>query len=314
MFTFGTCTIEKDLVLAPVAGYADSPFRRIAIENGAGFTVTELISAMGIVRKNPKTLELLRFSEGERPLGIQIFGSDPLVMADAAEIVEACGPDFIDINMGCPATKVVKAGVGSGSALLRDPGGAAEVAAAVAKRVSLPVTAKIRLGWDARELTYRDVVRRLEDAGITCIAVHGRTRAQGYSGAADWDAIEEIAAMTELPVIGNGDINSHGDAMKRFNEGSCSAVMIGRAAFGNPWIFSGREPSLEERISMVKRHLQMNLDYYGDWGLMLMRKHMAKYFHGFRDAAAIRKKLVTAPTPEDVHEILDETGTFKNEE
>ncbi len=305
MFTFGSCTIKNELVLAPVAGYSDSPFRRIALKNGAGFVVTELISAMGIVRNNLKTVNLLKSADDEHPLGIQIFGSDPDLMAEAAGIVEGHKPEFIDINMGCPATKVVKAGVGSGSALLREPEKAGAIAEAVIKRVSVPVTAKIRLGWDANELTYRDVVRRLEDSGITLIAVHGRTKAQGYSGEADWDAIEEIAAMTELPVVGNGDIENHAEAMQRLNQGGCTAVMIGRAAFGNPWIFSGHEPTVEERIATVKEQLRMNIEYYGDWGLMLMRKHMAKYFHGFRDASSIRKKLVTAPTVEAVHEILD---------
>ena len=305
VFTFGSCTIEHDLVLAPVAGYTDSPYRRLALRWGAGFAVTELISAMGIIRDNKKTVDLLRIAPDEHPLGIQLFGNDPAIMADAAEIAEKSGSDFIDINMGCPATKVVKGGEGAGSALLRDPVLAAEIAAAVKKRVALPVTAKIRLGWDAGELTYREVVCRLEDAGVALIAVHGRTKAQGYTGEADWDAIEEIAAMTELPVVGNGDISSHAEAKQRLNEGSCTAVMIGRAAYGNPWIFSGHEPSLEERVSMVREHLGMNLEYYGDWGLMLMRKHMAKYFHGFHDASSIRKQLVTAPTPEVVYEVLD---------
>jgi len=308
MFTFGSCTIEHDLVLAPVAGYTDSPYRRLALRNGAGFAVTELISAMGIIRDNKKTVDLLKIAHDEHPLGIQLFGNDPDVMADAAEIAEKSGPDFIDINMGCPATKVVKGGEGAGSALLRDPMLAAEILTAVKKRVSLPVTAKIRLGWDARELTYREIVYRLEDAGVELIAVHGRTKAQGYAGEADWDAIEEIAAMTELPVIGNGDIASHHEAKQRLDEGNCTAVMIGRAAYGNPWIFNGYEPTIEERIATVKEHLEMNLEYYGDWGLMLMRKHMTKYFHGFHDASSIRKQLVTAPTPEVVYEVLDRIG------
>lgn len=301
----GSLEIESPITLAPIAGFTDSPYRRIARACGAGFTMTELISSEGIVRKNRKTLELLHFTDEERPIGIQIFGKNPVVMAEAASMAEDLSPDFIDINLGCPARKVCRDGDGAGAALLRRPSSVEKLVSAVVKSVSLPVSAKIRTGWDAASVNYREILEALEAAGVSFISVHGRTRAQGYGGEADWDAIENAAAVSSVPIIGNGDICSRGEAMDRLKKSDCDAVMIGRAACGNPWIFSEQQPTLSERVEMIKRHLNMNMEYYGDWGLVLMRKHTVKYIQGLPFASEVRRELSLAPDKSSVFDILD---------
>lgn len=290
-------------MLAPIAGFTDSPYRRIALRHGAGLAVTELVSAEGIVRMNRKTAELLRFHEEERPIAIQIFGNRPEVMADAAAVVEGLGPDLIDINMGCPARRICNAG--SGAALLLEPKKMFAIASAITARVRLPVTAKIRIGWDHENLTYRDAVKALEEAGVACIFVHGRTRAQQYGGAADWDVIREIVGRASVPVVGNGDITTHGEALDRMEQSGCRAVMIGRGALGNPWIFSGEAPAIAEVVALVKEHLDLMIEFCGERGIILMRKHFVRYIHAFPGARTLRKELVTAATREEIHRILD---------
>ncbi len=290
-------------MLAPIAGFTDSPFRHISRRHGAGLTVTELISAEGIVRMNRKTLDLLVFHEGERPIGIQIFGNEPGIMTAAAEAAEALRPDFIDINMGCPARRVC--GSGSGAALLLDPRKAFRIVRDIVARVTLPITAKIRIGWNAENLTYREIVKALEDAGISLIFVHGRTKAQQYGGEADWNVISEIAESSSVPVVGNGDIRSHDEALRRMASSGCAAVMIGRGAIGNPWIFSGKAPVLEEVVAQIKEHLDMMIDCHGDRGIVLMRKHLVRYIHEFKGARHARRDLVGASSREEVHGILD---------
>ncbi|HPA73110.1 MAG TPA: tRNA-dihydrouridine synthase family protein, partial [Spirochaetota bacterium] len=233
--------LDGSLILAPMAGYTDSVYRRIARRHGAALTVTELISAEGIVRLNKKTKKLLHFTDAERPLGIQIFGNSPEVMGEAARAVGEMGPDLIDINMGCCSQKVCQSGMGA--ALLKDPAALGRIAESVVKSVRLPVSAKIRIGWDFASRNYREVVSALEGAGVDFITVHGRTRSQMYSGEADWDIIGEIASASRLPIVGNGDIGSHGEALRRLAESGCAAVMVGRGAVGNPWVFSGKAPS-----------------------------------------------------------------------
>jgi len=305
MIQLNKLTIDNPVVLAPIAGYTDSPFRRIARRSGAGLVITELISAEGIVRDNNKTMDLLHFSPDERPLGIQIFGRDPVIMGEAAARVQSLGPDFIDLNMGCPSSNVCKGGIGSGAALLRDPDLVERIAAAVAVSVTLPVSVKIRTGWDQQSRNYRDVVTALESAGVDFITVHGRTRAQGYAGEADWDIIGEINAMTRMPVIGNGDIRTHSEALARLASSGCAAVMVGRGACGNPWIFSGTVPGIEDIKAQIREHLDMNISFYGDRGLILMRKHLSRYIHGFRNASQVRQGLVTAICREEIFRILD---------
>lgn len=303
MIKLGTITAAGPLMLAPIAGFFDSPYRRIARRHGAGLTVTELVSAEGIVRMNRKTADLLRFHPEERPLAIQIFGNRPDLMAEAAAVVEGLGPDFIDINMGCPARRICNSG--SGAALLLDPDMAHSIAEAVVKRVKLPVTAKIRIGWDDEHRGYRDIVRTLEDAGVAAIFVHGRTRAQQYSGTADWGAIAEIAAAANVPVVGNGDIRTHAEALERLSSSGCAAVMIGRGAIGNPWIFSGHVPTLAEVVAQIKEHLDVMIECYGDKGIVLMRKHIVRYIHAFRGAKHVRRDLVVSEDREEIHRILD---------
>lgn len=304
MIELGKIKLAGPLILAPIAGFTDSPFRRICVSHGCGLTMTELISAEGIVRKNKKTMDLLKFTEGERPFAIQIFGRKPETLAAAAEVVESLSPDLIDINMGCPARKVV--GSGNGSALLKDPVLAGRIAEAVVKRTNLPVSAKIRIGWDESSLNYMDVVRALEDGGISLIIVHGRTRAQQYSGKADWNVIREIREKASVPVIGNGDIDSYEKAIEMMEFSWCPAVMIGRGAIGNPWIFSGKTPESSELIQTVKYHLDLMLDEYGNRGIHMMRKHIVQYIRGTKNAAKARSAIVKAVSRDEIISILDD--------
>ena len=308
MIHIGNIPAAGPLMLAPIAGFTDSPFRLIARRHGAGLTVTELISAEAVVRGSRKTRELMEFHEGERPIGIQIFGNEADLMGRAAEIVGELRPDFIDINMGCPARRVC--GSGSGAALLLDSRLVHAIAREVVRRAGLPVTAKIRIGWDAATMTYRDTMRALEDAGVSLVFVHGRTRAQQYGGEADWGVIAEIARASALPVVGNGDIRSHGEALRRLGESGCAGVMIGRGAVGNPWIFSGETPSLSEVVSLAGEHLDMMVGRHGHRGVILMRKHLVRYFHEFRGARHARKDLMAAPDRESVHRILDSLAIY----
>lgn len=295
--------LTSPFVLAPIAGFTDSVFRKICVKHGCALTFTELISSNGIVRNNKKTVAMLKFTGDERPLGIQIFGNDPQIMAEAAAIVETLKPDLIDINMGCPARKVC--GSESGAFLLRDPGLINEITSAVVKRVKIPVSAKIRTGWDDDNKNYREVVKALEDGGISFISVHGRTRLQQYSGSADWDIIKEINSIASVPVIGNGDIRTHEQGIELLSSSGCTAVMIGRGAIGNPWIFSGHNPSIREIKDQIKEHLFMMIEEYGEFGIKLMRKHIVKYIHGIRNAASLRSRILQSMDVEEILETLE---------
>jgi tRNA-dihydrouridine synthase B len=306
--------IDGLCVMAPLAGYTDSPFRRVVRKHGAAMTVTELASADGIIRRIPKTMQILRFHESERPVAIQVFGNSPEIMAEAARAVESLRPDCIDINMGCPSPKVCRGGEGAGSALLRDPALVFAVADAVVRSVSLPVSAKIRIGWDDRQKNYSEVVRALESAGISMITVHGRTVHQKYSGRADWGVIREIKEMASIPIIGNGDISSYDDAMARLGESGCDAVMVGRGALGYPWIFSGAVPDWPELVEQMREHCRMMVDFYGEYGVILMRKHFAKYIHGFKHASRWRERLIRVSSPDQVHVLLDSLREMRAED
>jgi len=302
MLEIGKLKLKSPLVLAPIAGYTDSPFRKLSSEFGAGFTMTELISSEGIVRGCEKTFSMLKFSEAERPLGIQIFGNNPYTLARAAEAVTGLNPDFIDVNIGCPARKVT--GSGNGAALLKDPDLIYRIIKSVVAATPLNVSAKIRIGWDEDSLNYLDVLKALEEAGVSFIIVHGRTKSQQYGGSADWDIIKEIREKSSVPVIGNGDINSYLAAFERLEFSKCAAVMIGRGAIGNPWIFSGYTPSVDELVSVIVRHLDLMIEEYGTYGINLMRKHLVRYIHGTKNAAKIRSSLVSAVTREEIVDIL----------
>jgi len=298
--------------LAPLAGWTDGIFRRVCREFGAGMCFTEMVSADGIVRNQQKTLHFLSFNQSERPIAFQLFGSDAESLAGAAEIVSTFGPDFIDINFGCPVKKVVKRG--AGSALLKDLDGLRKIARAVVDATDIPVTAKIRSGWD-RNIAL-DICHILEDAGIAAITIHPRTRAQAFGGKANWEIIAEAKRAVSIPVIGNGDIKSPQDAVRMLKTTDCDLVMVGRAARGNPWIFnqinellSGRKtfsvPTYSERIQVLVRHLTESVVQYGEGkAVRMMRKHAIFYLKGMPEATKLRVAINRLDHLDDVLKLL----------
>ncbi len=291
------------LYLAPMAGVSDKIFRQLCKKRGADVLVTEFVSAEGVFRRNERTREYIDFDECERPLGVQLFGGDAAHMAEAARhVIDWVAPDFIDLNFGCPVNKVVAKN--GGSALLKDCPTLAAVAGAVVRAVApLPVTAKIRIGWDDHSINAPSVARILEDLGIAAIAVHGRTRAQGYSGSADWNVIGEVAAAVRVPVIGNGDITSAADVANRRRETGIAGVMIGRAAMCAPWIFSQIKhelatgevlppPDLAERWELIQRHCELAVEEWQneDAAMRSMRARLMAYSKGFPGSKALREK------------------------
>lgn len=295
----GGVQIHGKAVLAPLAGITDVSFRLLARQLGAAAVFTEMISADGLTRGNNKTHRYLIFEEAERPVGFQIFGSDPAVMAQAARIVAQRKPDLVDINFGCPVKKVVKRN--AGSALLREPELVGEIVRAVAESVPMPVVAKIRSGWDAASINAVSVAQRIEQAGAAAITVHPRTQAMGFRGRADWDVIRQVREAVRIPVIGNGDVACAADAKRMLDETGCDLVMVGRAAFGYPWIFRDIEtflatgvesppPDVEEHISLCIQHLRMVVGEKGELvGVRQMRKHVAAYTKRMKGGAALRK-------------------------
>jgi tRNA-dihydrouridine synthase B len=307
------------LYLAPMAGVSDKIFRQICKEYGADVLTTEFVSAEGIFRRNERTQEYLDFDEIERPLGVQLFGGDAGHMAEAAkQVVDWVRPDFIDLNFGCPVNKVVAKN--GGSALLKDCPALASVAAAVVRAVApLPVTAKIRIGWDADSVNASRVARILAEQGIAAITVHGRTRAQGYSGAADWNVIAEVAASVSVPIIGNGDLASPADVAKRQSETGIAGVMIGRAAMSAPWIFNQTKsylatgeipdpPGVIEKWNLILRHCQLVVQEWGmeDQAVRSMRARLMAYSKGFPGSKALREKFQHVSTLADVEAIARE--------
>jgi len=290
------------LYLAPMAGVTDTIFRQICKDYGADVMVTEFVSVEGVFRRNERTLEYLEFEDRERPLGVQLFGGDPEHLGEAARmIMDWKRPDFIDLNFGCPVNKVVSKN--GGSSLLRDCPLLARVARAVVRAVApFPVTAKIRIGWDAQTINARATARILEDCGVQAVAVHGRTKEQGYRGEADWDVIAEVAAAVGIPVIGNGDIASARDLESRETCGIRGA-MIGRAAMGAPWIFrqlkhraaAGHpplQPSVEEQWALIRRHCRLHAERRGHEtsAMHSMRSRLMAYSRGMPDAKALRAR------------------------
>ncbi len=288
------------LLLAPMAGVTDTSFRRLARSMGAGILYSEMVSAKGVLYGSAKTRELLYFEEEERPFGIQLFGDNSREVARAAAQVEAkFSPDLIDINMGCPVPKVVKSG--AGSALMRNPSRAVEMAARVVEEVQLPVTVKMRTGWDQDNLNATRLSVQLEEVGISALAVHGRTRDQFYEGRADWGIIRAVKEEISIPVIGSGDLLTPQKIKSFFDETGCDAVMIARGARGNPWIFSrtlelltagtpGKKPSLEEVIRLTIKHLELQIKIKGEYrAVREMRKHCGWYLKGFPGVKALRQ-------------------------
>ncbi len=292
------------LFLAPLAGISDAPFRSICLEEGADLVYSEMVSAKGLYYKDKKTEDLMKKMKKAEPLAIQIFGSDLESLEYAAKYISQTDVTLIDINMGCPVSKVVKNK--EGSALMKDVPKAYQVAKTVVEASRVPVSVKFRSGFEKDSLNYLEFAKAMEEAGVSFITLHPRTRDMYYSGKANWDHIVEVRENVSIPVIANGDVYTYEDIEKIKEYTGCSAVMIGRGAMGNPWIFSGKTPSLEDRINTFKRHAQLQIEFCGEKrGIMEMRKHGAWYFKGFHKSAQFRNMIFTAKNMSDIHACLD---------
>lgn len=308
---------ERRLLLAPMAGVSDEAFRTLCREQGADLTYTEMVSAKGLSYANEKTRHLLHLAEGEDQVAVQLFGHEPDVMADQARWVEQEMGEtlaYLDINMGCPARKIVSKG--DGSALMKTPDLAAAIVRAVSAAVEHPVTVKFRRGWAEGDETCVEFARRMEDAGAAAVAVHGRYALQLYRGRAEWDAIARVKAVVSIPVVGNGDVKCGADAVALVERTGCDAVMIARAAEGNPWVFAQckaalagepepAKPSVEERIAMARRHARLLAEREGR-NIVRMRKHAMWYMTGLPGAAAARAKINACVSVEDFDRVFDE--------
>ena len=311
----GNVTLEQNIILAPMAGVTDLPFRLLCKEQGCGLTVTEMVSAKAILYHNRNTEELLRTEPAEQPVAVQLFGSDPAIMAEiAAQVAE--GPyTIIDVNMGCPVPKIVKNG--EGSALMRDPRKAQAVLAAMVKAVKKPVTVKFRKGFDEGSVNAVEFAKMAESCGVAAVAVHGRTREQYYSGKADWEIIRRVKEAVKIPVIGNGDIFTPEDGARMLSKTGCDGIMVARGAKGNPWIFSRLNHYLEtgellpgpdgkEIREMILRHSRMLVRYKGEKPAMRqMRGHVAWYTKGLPNSAAMRNEINQVETMEELKDFLE---------
>lgn len=313
----GPFSFDAPVFLAPMAGVTDTAYRIIAHDMGCPLCYAEMVSSQGIHFKNERTLSMLQSEKAERPLAMQIFAATPEMAAEAAAYVEALGTaDILDFNMGCPAPKIVKNG--EGSALMRDPERAMAILSAIRKAVKMPFTVKMRIGWDESSINVVEMAKRAEAAGVDAITVHGRTREQFYRGHADWAKIGEVRRAVSIPVIANGDVRTYDDLDRIREVTGCEAVMVGRAAQGNPWIFrqlthylrTGERlpgPTMQERAEVIVRHLDLLLRYKGDYvGPREMRKHATWYTRGIVHGAILRDLFNKATTREDFLEILEE--------
>jgi len=299
----GNVSIPAGAALAPMAGITDSSFRLIAKKFGCGLVYSEMVSAMALRYNHPKTLNFLRFSEKEHPIAIQIFGSDPDVLLSAARTVEASGADILDLNLGCSVPKVVKGK--AGAFLARDLDCLRNILEVLVKSVSIPVTIKIRKGWDDKHINAIPLAKMAEEAGVSAVAVHARTSSAAYRGAADWDFIRELKNSIRIPVIGNGDVKSHGDIEKMKQITGCDVVMIGRGSLGNPWIFRGMPPLPGELRAVILEHLELMLDLEEEKRAILkMRKHLAWYVRGIPGAAEFREKASRVTTKREIETLL----------
>jgi tRNA-dihydrouridine synthase B len=311
----GRLHLKNAICLAPMAGITDLPFRTLVREFGCGLAFTEMVSAAGLVRGMGKTCRYLDSSPGDRPLGVQLFGSDPETLAEATRMTAERGADLVDLNMGCPVKKVMK--TGSGAALMRDPQRAAAILRAMRKATDLPLTLKIRAGWRPGEVNALTIGRIAEEAGVDAIILHPRTVDQGFGGKADWRLIAALKEQLRIPVIGSGDVRLPEDAVRMFGETGCDGVMVGRGVLGNPWLIrnilcrlSGSDllmPSLTERAEIIRRHLVMAVDYDGEKvGTRDFRKHLLWYTKGLRGGAQFRAAAGKITDPASVGKVLQD--------
>lgn len=312
---FKNIETPNNVFLAPMAGITDLPFRLICKEFNAGMVYTEMVSAKGLFYDSDRSKLLLSVEEQEHPVGAQLFGSDPKILSEMAKVVCESDVDFIDINMGCPAPKITKNG--EGSALLKRPELIGEIVYAVSHAIDKPLTIKIRKGFDDESVNAVEVAKIIEQAGASALTIHGRTREQFYSGEADWDIIKKVKESVNIPVVGNGDIRTPEDAKRMMDQTGCDAVLIARAAQGNPWIFkrvthyleTGEilpEPTLEERIPVILKHAEMLLAHKGDYiGIREMRSHLAAYVKGLHGATEFRRRSTRVESLDDIKYLLE---------
>ena len=312
----GNVMLENNVILAPMAGVTDLPYRVLCREQGCGLVCMEMVSAKAVLYNNRNTKELLQVDERERPVSLQLFGSDPHIISDIAARLEEGPYDIFDINMGCPVPKIVKNG--EGSALMKDPALVEEILTAMVKAVKKPVTVKIRKGFDDSSVNAVEIAKIAEACGVAAVAVHGRTREQFYSGKADWDIIRRVKEAVRIPVIGNGDVFTAEDAKRLVDTTGCDGIMVARGAKGNPWIFreiteyldTGRKPerpSVDELKEMILRHGRMMLKFKGELaGMREMRKHVSWYTAGYPNSAALRNDINMVSSMEELEALIKE--------
>ncbi len=300
---FGNLLLKNNVLLAPMAGITNLPFRILLREFGCALAFTEMVSATGLVRQSAKSCQYLRSLPHDRPLSVQLFGSDPLILAEGARIAVGHGADLIDINMGCPVRKVVRNG--AGAALLKNPLQVGHVIKMVRKAVAVPLTVKIRSGWSREEINALEIARIAEDCGADAVIVHARTTDQGFSGRADWDVIAAVKQGIKIPVVGNGDLRDAADALLMIGGTGCDGIMVGRGVLGNPWLIceiltalTGSEPmampSFEEKEKIIVRHLELEMQYCGEeQGLRNFFKHLLWYTKGLPEGAKFRQSIVS---------------------
>ena len=315
----GNIELDTPVALAPMAGISDLPYRVICREFGCGLTVSEMVSAKGLLYKNEKTLAMLQIDEAERPTAIQLFGSVPEELAEAARIVEAQGADIIDFNMGCPVPKVVNNG--EGSALMKVPELAGKILEAMVKAVRVPVTVKFRAGWDEEHRNAVEIAKIAEASGVAAVAVHGRTRNQFYMGKADWEIIRRVKEAVRIPVFGNGDVFTAGDGLRMFKETNCDGLMLARGAYGNPWLFTQLRAALEgkdipavtaeEKLQQIILHATALVDFKGEKiAIREMRSHASAYIKGLPRASEYREKFHRLETLREMADLVNSYGAF----